>query len=55
MIKNTCLSSICYNIFRASQKVCRASKNDELLDLHGKLVLKIMLVPEGLRNVTQGG
>ena len=45
MIRNTCLSSICYNLFRASQKLCRASKNHELLARHGKLVLKIMLVP----------
>ena len=45
MINNTCLSSICYNLFRASQKLCRASKNHELLARHGKLVLKIMSVP----------
>ena len=25
MINNTCLSSICYNLFRAGQKLCQAS------------------------------
>ena len=45
MINNTCFSSICYNLFRASQNLCRASQNHKLLARHGKLVLKIMLVP----------
>ena len=48
MRNNTCHSSICYNLFRASQKVCRASKNDQLLARHGKSVLKLMLVPDDL-------
>ena len=45
MRNNTCHSSICYNLFRASQNLCWASKNYELLARHGKLVLKLMLVP----------
>ena len=40
-----CLSSICYNLFRASQKWCRASQNHKQLSRRGKLVMKIMLVP----------
>ena len=46
MIYNTCLSSICYNLFRAIQKLRRESYNYEQLARHGKLVLKIMFVPE---------
>ena len=46
MIRNTCLSSICYDSFQASQKSCRASENHELLARHGKLVLKIILVSD---------
>ena len=50
MINNTCLSSICYNHqesgIRASQKLCRASKNHQWLAWHGKLVLKIMSAPD---------
>ena len=37
MINNTCLSSICYNSFWASQN-------------HGKLVQKIMLVPVAIQS-----
>ena len=43
MINNTYLSSLCYNLFQASQKSCQASEN--LTTWHGKLVLNIMLVP----------
>ena len=37
-----------YNLFQASQKLCRGStkKNHSLLARHGNLVLKIMLVPD---------
>ena len=33
-----------YNLFRASQRLCRASENHLPLAQRGKLVLKIMLV-----------
>ena len=46
IINNTCLSSICYNLFRASQKLCRASQDHKQLARRGKLVLEIMLVPD---------
>ena len=46
MINNTCLSSVCYNLFRASKKLCQASKNHQRLARHGKLVLKIMSVSD---------
>ena len=36
MINDTCHSSICYRIFRASQKLCQASRNHQLLAQHGK-------------------
>ena len=49
MINNTCLSNICYKLCRASQKLFWASKNHQLLVQHGKLLLKIMLVPGFLR------
>ena len=39
MIYNTCHSSICYNLFWASQKLGRASKSHLLLAWHGKFVL----------------
>ena len=45
MRNNTWYSSICYNLFQASQKLCRADKNHKLLAWHGKLVLKLILVP----------
>ena len=45
IINNTCLLSICYNLSRASQKLCRASQNHKQLARRGKLVLEIMLVP----------
>ena len=48
MITNTCLSNIWYNLFRASQNLFWASQNHQLLAQHGKLVLKIMLVPATL-------
>ena len=44
--KNSCPSSICYNLFLASQNLCWASKSHWLIARYGKLVLKIMLVPE---------
>ena len=47
VINNTCNSSICYDLFRASQKLCRASKN------HAKLVLKLMLVPTLAKNLAK--
>ena len=46
LMNNTCLSSVYYILIRASQKLCRASQNHLLLARHGKLVLKIMLVPD---------
>ena len=49
MINNSCLSSICYNLFQSSQNLHRASEIHKLLALHGKLVLKIMLVPASSR------
>ena len=45
MIKNTFLSRTRHNLFLASQKICWASKNHELLARHGMLVRKTMLVP----------
>ena len=45
IINDTYNSSICYDHFRTSQKLCSASKNHYLLAQHGNLVLKIMLVP----------
>ena len=45
MMHNTCYSSICYNLFRASQNLCRESENHKVLARHGKLVLTLMLVP----------
>ena len=45
IINNTCHSKICYNLFWASHKSCRASRHHELLARQGKLVLKLMLVP----------
>ena len=52
MKNNTCHSSICYNLFRATKKLCWASKNHEVLAQHGQLVLKLMLVP--VTNSSQG-
>ena len=45
MRNNVCYSSICYNLFPASQRFCQASKNHELLARHVKLVLKLKLLP----------
>ena len=45
MINDKCYSSVCSNLFRASQKLCQVSKSHLLFARHGKLVLKFMLVP----------
>ena len=36
MTNDKCHSSISYNLLRASQILCRASKNHKLLAWHGK-------------------
>ena len=47
-----CHSNKYHNLFQASHKLCWTSKNHQLPGWHGKLVLKLMLVP-GKKNIYQ--